>query len=69
MEQIVAVERNHLGQIISFQTSSGRVISYRKALLDAESGIIDGVSITESTEENGLSARFEDKFENYPLIY
>ena len=69
MEQIVAVERNHLGQIISFQTSSGRVISYRKALLDAESGIIDGVSITESTEENGLSAMFEDKFENYPLIY
>ncbi|GKU80916.1 DUF3892 domain-containing protein [Niallia sp. NCCP-28] len=69
MEQIIAVERNYLGQIISFKTSSGRVISYRKALLDAESGIIDGVNITESTEENGLSAKFEDNFENYPLIY
>ena len=69
MEQIIAVERNHLGQIISFQTSSGRVISYRKALLDAESGIIDGVNITETAEENELSARFDDNFENYPLIY
>lgn len=69
MEQIIAVERNHLGQIISFKTSSGRVISYRKALLDAESGIIDGVNITETAEENELSARFDDNFENYPLIY
>lgn len=30
MEEIVAVDRNYKGEIISFQTSTGRVISYQK---------------------------------------
>ncbi|MGP7815994.1 DUF3892 domain-containing protein [Niallia sp. 01092] len=69
MEQLVAVERNQNGQIISFKTSGGRVISYRKALLDVENGIIDGVTITENQEQNGLQAYFENSFDDYPLIY
>ncbi|MFT8321019.1 MAG: DUF3892 domain-containing protein [Bacillus sp. (in: firmicutes)] len=69
MEQLVAVERNHNGQIISFKTSEGRFISYRKALMEVENGIIDGVEITENQEEDGLSMSFENTFDNYPLIY
>ncbi|WP_338470021.1 DUF3892 domain-containing protein [Niallia sp. XMNu-256] len=50
-EKLIAVQRNQYGDIISFQTSSGRVISYRKALMEVEDGIIEGVSINE--EQNG----------------
>lgn len=42
MEKIIAVERNHMGDIVSFKTSNGRVISYRKALMDIETGVIGG---------------------------
>ncbi|WP_445493023.1 DUF3892 domain-containing protein [Niallia sp. 03133] len=69
MEQLIAVERNRNGQIISFKTSSGRVISYRKALMEAENGIIDGVSITENQEENGPSVSFDNTFDDFPMIY
>ncbi|MGD6845043.1 DUF3892 domain-containing protein [Bacillus infantis] len=40
-EKLIAVQRNHLGEIMSFQTSGGRIISFRKALMEAEEGIIE----------------------------
>ncbi|EOR23520.1 hypothetical protein A499_12361 [Niallia nealsonii AAU1] len=68
MEKIIAVERNHLGDIISFKTSNGRVISYRKALLDIETGVIDGVEVVENErKEEDLSFSIIDNFDNYPL--
>lgn len=39
-ESIVSVERDHLGRVISFQTSSGRIISYQKALQEMNEGLI-----------------------------
>ncbi|MBQ6449125.1 DUF3892 domain-containing protein [Cytobacillus oceanisediminis] len=70
MEKIIAVERNHLGDIISFKTSNGRVISYRKALLDIETGVIDGVEVVENErKEEDLSFSIIDNFDNYPPIY
>jgi len=70
LEKIIAVERNHLGDIISFKTSNGRVISYRKALLDIETGVIDGVEVVENErKEEDLSFSIIDNFDNYPPIY
>jgi len=70
MEKIIAVERNHLGDIISFKTSNGRVISYRKALLDIETGVINGVEVVENErKEEDLSFSIIDNFDNYPPIY
>ncbi|AYV66800.1 DUF3892 domain-containing protein [Niallia circulans] len=70
MEKIVAVERNYMGDIISFKTSNGRVISYRKALLDIETGIIDGVEIMENErEQEDLPYSIIDNFDNYPPIF
>lgn len=39
-ETIVAVDRNHLGKIISLHTSSGRIISYQKAIQEINDGSI-----------------------------
>ncbi|CAI9394630.1 DUF3892 domain-containing protein [Niallia sp. Sow4_A1] len=70
MEKIIAVERNYMGDIISFKTSNGRVISYRKALMDIETGVIEGVEITENVqEEEDLSFSIIDSFDNYPSIF
>ncbi|WP_400241886.1 DUF3892 domain-containing protein [Niallia sp. JL1B1071] len=70
MEKIIAVERNHMGDIISFKTSNGRVISYRKALMDIETGVIEGVVVTENVqEEEDLSFSIIDSFDNYPPIF
>jgi hypothetical protein len=44
-ETFVAVQKNHEGNIINFKTSSGRVLSYRKALMEVENGVIAGVNI------------------------
>jgi hypothetical protein len=44
-ETIVAVQKNHEGDIINFKTSSERVLSYRKALMEVENGAISGVNI------------------------
>lgn len=49
-EQLIAVYRNNQGDIISFQTSIGRIISYRKALQEAGDGIINGVQIVEGLD-------------------
>ncbi|MBS4190950.1 DUF3892 domain-containing protein [Bacillus sp. FJAT-49705] len=53
-EQLIAVSRNFHGEIISFKTSSGRIISYRKALQEVEDGIITGVNIVEGNDEQSL---------------
>lgn len=50
MEEITRIQRNHDGQIISFQTSTGRIISYQKALMEAQEGIISGVSVEDDGE-------------------
>lgn len=70
MENIVALHRNHFGDIISFQTSAGRIISYRKAIHDVENGLIDGVEL--DTDVNGemyLSPTSEVSFDEFPPIY
>ncbi|MBU8878978.1 DUF3892 domain-containing protein [Bacillus sp. FJAT-29790] len=69
-EQLIAVHRNNYGDIISFQTSKGRIISYRKALQEAENGIISGVRIGES--EDGVSyltPEITPSFDELPNIY
>ncbi|MGM0845435.1 MAG: DUF3892 domain-containing protein [Bacillota bacterium] len=53
MEEITKIQRNHGGQIISFQTSSGRIISYQKAIMEAQEGSLTGVSI--ELDDNGLT--------------
>ncbi len=69
-ERIIAVQQNIFGDIINFQTSTGRIISYRKALQEAESGAIDGVEII---EENGIqklaSSSTGEDFKDFPLIH
>ncbi|HZG59292.1 MAG TPA: DUF3892 domain-containing protein [Anoxybacillus sp.] len=37
--------KKHEGDIINFKTSSGRVLSYRKALMEIDNGTIAGVNI------------------------
>lgn len=71
MEKIIKVERNHFGEIINFQTSSGRIISYQKALNEIEAGVISGVEV----QGNELGASYivnenDDRdFSNYPPIF
>ncbi|MDQ0412027.1 DUF3892 domain-containing protein [Mesobacillus stamsii] len=69
-EQLIAVHKNHVGEIISFQTSSGRIISYRKALMEVSTGNISGVNIMEETNGNSslLTADGSD-FQTNPEIY
>lgn len=70
-EKLIAVQRNYFGDIISFQTSGGRIISYRKALDEVQSGIIDGVEIIEVA--HGFSRlKPEDNqgdFNDFPSIH
>ncbi|ESU30215.1 hypothetical protein G3A_22930 [Bacillus sp. 17376] len=69
-EQLVAIHKNNAGEIISFQTSSGRIISYRKALLEANTGIISGVNINEGPDgTSSLVSADGPGFEQYPDIY
>ncbi|MGD6966734.1 DUF3892 domain-containing protein [Rossellomorea vietnamensis] len=53
MEEITKIQRKHDGQIISFQTSSGRIISYQKALMEAQEGNLTGVSF--GLDEDGMT--------------
>ncbi len=70
MEEIIKVQRNFQGDIINFQTSAGRIISYRKAVQEAEDGLLTGVTLV--TDHNGsaqlLDQTYED-FTQYPSIY
>ncbi|WP_342432040.1 DUF3892 domain-containing protein [Neobacillus sp. FSL H8-0543] len=70
METLVALHRNHYGEIISFVTSTGRIISYQKALVEMESGLIQGVQATEDSEGNMLlSPESEQTFDHYPDLF
>lgn len=69
-EQLVAVQRNHVGDIVSFKTSEGRIISYRKALLEVQSGTIDGVHVLEGVSEIPvITPQTFENFDHYPSIY
>ena len=68
-EQLVALQRNHFGDIINFQTSAGRIISYRKALQEVEEGAIDGVNIQEDHDGSTyLTPGMISSFNEYPLF-
>jgi hypothetical protein len=74
LEEIIAVDRNSVGEIISFKTTSDRVISYQKAIQEIKSGVITGVEIVENYEgddpiivQNNNPTDFH--FENFPPIY
>jgi hypothetical protein len=70
VEKLVAIHRNHFGDIISFVTSEGRVISYRKALMEAESGLLDGVQAKIDTHGHVyLMPDMEQSFDHYPNLF
>lgn len=69
-EEIIAVFRNHFGDIISFQTSNGRIISYRKALAEAMEERITGIDLVEL--DNGavdLVSSNGDDFDHLPSFH
>ncbi|MEH7125409.1 DUF3892 domain-containing protein [Bacillus sp. JJ1503] len=70
-EQLVAVHRNYFGDIISFKTSSGRIISYQKALQEAENGQIAGVNIQNGQDGNSsiLVPETALSFNDWPDMY
>jgi len=69
-ETLVAIHRNQNGGILSFQTSEGRIISYRKALIEAEEGKIKGVQLQEATNGTSyLTPMNDSSFETYPEFY
>ncbi|WP_428908856.1 DUF3892 domain-containing protein [Niallia sp. Krafla_26] len=68
VEQLIAVQRNHFGDIISFQTSGGRVISYRKAIQEVEEGMIQGVSLEEGHHGAFLSPSSHSNFNEFPVF-
>jgi hypothetical protein len=70
VEKLVAIHRNHFGDIISFVTSEGRVISYRKALMEAESGLLHGVQSKIDTDGHSyLMPDMEQSFDLYPNLF
>ncbi|MEQ2528464.1 hypothetical protein EKG37_12620 [Robertmurraya yapensis] len=66
-DEIISVHRNHSGDIISFRTSQGRFISYRKALLEAQNEQISGVNLIESDEGQPLFNH--EEFDELPSFY
>jgi len=70
VEKLVALHRNHFGDIISFVTSEGRIISYRKALLEVESGLIQGaLSNVDIDGHRYLLPEQEQSFDQYPNLF
>lgn len=70
METITGLHRNFFGEIISFVTSTGRVISYQKALLEAENGLIAGIEVKE--DKNGqsfLTPESANHFNDFPNLF
>ncbi|RDI43059.1 DUF3892 domain-containing protein [Falsibacillus pallidus] len=72
MESIVKVQRNHNGKIISFETNTGRIISYQKALAEAEDGIISNVEIQGDSDGFSFLSHTDSEdpgFNLFPPIY
>ena len=70
LESITALHRNHHGEIINFVTTNGRVISYRKALMEVESGLIQGIQAIQ--DENGnllLMPEHNESFDHLPDLF
>ncbi|MNC08839.1 hypothetical protein D3C76_226150 [compost metagenome] len=44
-ERFVAAQRNGDGDLVNFQTSSGRVLDYQQALQEVQAGAIAGVNV------------------------
>jgi hypothetical protein len=70
VETVIALHRNHFGEIISFVTSQGRVISYQKAMMEAANGVITGVQATEDLDGNLILSPVQDQsFDQYPNLF
>ncbi|WP_409251111.1 DUF3892 domain-containing protein [Bacillus sp. SCS-153A] len=72
MEEITKIQRNHDGQVIGFQTSTGRIISYQKALMEAQDGVLSGVRIEydgEGVSQLANSYTGDVTFSEYPEIF
>ncbi|MEI5907271.1 DUF3892 domain-containing protein [Bacillus spongiae] len=72
MEYLQKVQRSHDGTILNFQTSTGRIISYRKAVQEVKDGCIAGVMLNEANHEyEQLSAEVngDTLFQEYPDIF
>lgn len=70
VETITALHRNYYGKIISFITSEGRVISYQKAIMEAEKGLLAGVHVEMGPEGNPcLLPEHEQDFDHYPNLF
>ncbi|WML45023.1 hypothetical protein [Neobacillus sp. PS3-40] len=70
MERFVALHRNQFGDIISFVTSLGRIISYKKAIIEVESGLIEGVLKKEDLEGNAyLMPELQSSFDDLPNTF
>jgi hypothetical protein len=70
LEKFIATHRNYNGEIINFVTSEGRVISYRKALMDVENGLIEGIQMVEDGNGNiYLVPENNDSFDYLPNIF
>jgi hypothetical protein len=72
LEYLTAVERNRRGEIINFQTSEGRIISYRKAAEEIKNGKIgraqvlpDGSGLPKIVPEDPA----DRDFAGYPPIF
>ncbi|KWX79534.1 MULTISPECIES: DUF3892 domain-containing protein [Paenibacillus sonchi group] len=44
-ERFIAAQRNGDGDLLSFKTSSGRVLDYQQALQEVQAGAIAGVNV------------------------
>jgi hypothetical protein len=70
LEKFIAIHRNHFGEIISFVTSNGRIISYQKAIMEVENGLIEGILKKEDSDGNSyLQPAFESSFDDLPNTF
>ncbi|KQL53759.1 hypothetical protein AN964_09765 [Heyndrickxia shackletonii] len=72
MEHIIKVQRNYQGDIISFETSEGRIISYLKALMETENGKIEGTNIEWNHDGHACLYNNDENdkyFSNFPPIF
>ncbi|WP_335869631.1 DUF3892 domain-containing protein [Bacillus sp. 2205SS5-2] len=72
MEYIERVHRTQDGTILSFQTSTGRIISYRKAVQAVKNGEISGMMVHEYNDDyEQLSSAIDGDatFDSYPDIF